>query len=96
MVGKGGEDILFNHKAPSQFRFTPSRLWAVTIWLDDPQKVILQETWRPPALIHRGNRHKRLEVNLPPGTWKLGVDVDAMGEVVRLEKGITVLARSKT
>ena len=90
-AGPADETFRFNLKAPSRFGFTPSRLWGVRIRLKDSEWVLKEYNWRAPALFHLFNRSKRIELDLPPGLHQLEIEVDMMGEKIRIPSGIEVV-----
>ena len=83
--------FIFNLKAPSKFSFTPSRLWKLTAGIDHSGIEPKTENWRPPALFHWFNNQRKLQLDLPPGRFQLEVEVDIMGEKVRIVKPIEVV-----
>ncbi len=86
------ENFVFNLKAPSKFRFTPSRLWQIEIKTEGfTKKSTIKESWCPPALFHNQNRRKKIVVDLNPGHNELIVEVDIMGEKVQIRKKIVVV-----
>lgn len=84
--------FLFNLKAPSRFSFTPSRLWSVRAWAQESGQLLVQDSWRPPALFHPHNRWKKLRLGLKPGHNGLVIGVDMMGEEVRFPHEIEVVS----
>ena len=83
--------MVFNLKAPSKFSFTPSRLWELETRVQDSGIRPLAESWRPPALFHWFNRQKKIELDVLPGSQRLVIDIDIMGETLRLAKPVEVV-----
>jgi hypothetical protein len=90
-VKSAEDDVIFNLKAPSKFSFTPSRLWKLKARISHSQFEPIVESWRPPALFHGFNRRRGLELNVQPGHYQLKVEMDIMGDMIRLDKPIEVI-----
>ncbi|MEN8154097.1 MAG: hypothetical protein ABFR75_08740 [Acidobacteriota bacterium] len=54
-------DILFNPKSPSKFKYTKSQEWKIDI-VDNSGRLISSIDWNPPALFHSMNNRKKIEL----------------------------------
>lgn len=61
VLNRAEEDILFNPKAPSKFKFTKSKEWEIEVSGKNGE-LIKNIYWNPPALFHKLNNKKRVEL----------------------------------